>query len=629
MEPATCLSAIESLPLEIFEKIISYLDLPGEARLYAASRSLQIYGSPQLFKPLERNQRAMRWALCHDDVKVLERCVSFGASLHIVTVFKTKPPAPGVNRHGVPHLVRPRSPKHLSTLILAARCGSMQVVAYLRTQGVVFEALSPGAVKSHLTVLMKRLVRRGQLHVLQKLIDCGFIAKVEDRTSKDIAWPVSRAILAGASLELMQRFIDAGADLHRPYARTHGGSVTPLTAAIFASTNAMTRLLVAHGARYEPAPAFVSDEGADFPLPAPLVVQPARPTCHPLFAAIQRLARCGGSEATAEEAAVQDRVFVDDCVAHGCDINRTEHRLWIRGFNWDWRPHQQLTTPLLEFLEALPSIQGSPAQQAATRANLAFLLDRGARTPDVPDIPGDLIQTRTPSCLELLLDRYQLAALNEPHFFALVTLLVDAGCMDGAAGRLMRRYCRGVCNQDPYFEPAWRGWRRLIDLLLTRPSIDPSVLLLHLLVDSGTKEAAAVERLLVSTVDYLISRGGDINAPVSPRGSSALHMLCSVYQHPTPDTLWWHRSPYQEPVVQHRRDVLHLMMSRGADPQLRFQCGRNAPMELIVYIRAADPSTRAWIKKVGRTLGEGMAVQRLMKLNGKSYEENRNRSVMA
>ena len=598
-----CFGTIEILPLEIFETIVSYLDIGDEARLYSTCRHLHIYGKPLLLDPFDRKQRAMIWAVRHDALALLKRCGRAGAPLHVVTVFKTKKSLSSAYKEGAPLRPRVCSPKLFSTLALAVRSESLDVFEHLCAQGVGFEGIPPSALNHQLRVLMKKIVSPGRLDKLRTLIERGFIAKVAAHTTRDIAWPLSRAIVAGASEELVQLFIDAGANLNATHEHRYFCSIAPLAAAILTSNTGgeLARRLVRHGATYEPSS---------------LHFRPARPTRHPLFAAVQRLAQSGEHNVS----------VVEDCLAHGCDINKTEHRVWDRGFNWDWRPRQQLSTPLLEFLDAIPSISDSAAQQQATIQNLAFLLDHGARTPVIPDLASAIIQSTTPSCLELLIDRWQVESLNDDHFFAIVTMLVEAGCMDGAMGRLMRRYCRGVRNQDQYFADAWRGWRRLLDLFLAQPSADPSLLLMHLLVDSGTKEMSTVERLLVAAVDYLISRGADINAPVSPLGSSALHMLCTVYQHPTPDTMWWHRSPYQDSVVQHRRDLLHLMMSRGADPLRRF-CGRNAPTELIQYLKVADPSTRAWIKKVGKTLCEGMVTQRLAKANGTSYMHNRSKNI--
>ncbi|TQW01060.1 ankyrin repeat-containing domain [Cordyceps javanica] len=578
---------IEFIPVEVFEGIVSYLDVGDEARLYSTCRRLHNYGGPSLLGPFQRNQRAVLWALRHDDVALLKRCVAAGAPPSVVAVFKTKQPKRCVHSIGEPGRPRVCSPKRLSTLALAARQRSLRTFEYLSAQGVGFEGVAPAALKVQLRALMKRLVTAARLGTLQTLTERGFLSKIEACTDQDTAWPLSRAILAGASETLVQMFVDAGADVNAAHEHRRFGSISPLSAAILASGTGMKRLLVRHGAVYEQ--------------PALYVRPVTRPTRHPLFAAVQRLA----------QSQIHDTSAVEDCLAHGCCINRTEPRVWDRGFNWDWRPLQQFSTPLLEFLDAIPSMTGSAAQKRAALQNLAFLLARGARTPAAPDdVPGTLIQSTTPSCLELLIDRWQVEALNDDHFFAIVTMLVESGRMDGAMGRIMRRYCRGVRNRDPYFAAAWRGWRRLVDLFLARRGVDPSALLLHLLVDSGTKEMAAVERLLVAAVDHLLARGADINAPASPLGSSALHMLCTVYQHPAPDSMWWNRSPYQESVVEHRRGLLRLMMSRGADPLLRFR-GRNAPTELVQHLAAADPSTRAWIRKVGRTLCEGMIAQRL------------------
>ncbi|OAA60047.1 ankyrin repeat-containing domain protein [Cordyceps fumosorosea ARSEF 2679] len=593
------LSTIETLPLEVFQNIVACLELGDEARLYSTCRRLHLYGTPLLLDPFRRNQRAVLWALRHDDVALLQRCEQSGAPLSVVTVFKTKQPEQVFNRKGEPGRVRVCSPKRLSTLVLAVRGRSPRVFEHLSMRGSGFNGVATAALRLQLRGLMKRLVSPGRLETLQNLIECGFISSVEAFTDRDTAWPLSRAILAGASETLVQLFLDAGADVNASHEHRHFGSIAPLAAAIMSSSSSsgMRRLLVLHGAMYEPAA---------------LHFRPvARPTRHPLFAAVQRLA----------QSQVHDTSIVEECLAHGCCLNRVEPRVWDRGFNWDWRPRQQSSTPLLEFLDTIPSMSGgSAAQKRATLQNLAFLLARGARTPIAPedDVPGTLAQAMTPSCLELLIDRWQVESLNDDHFFAIVTMLVEAGCMDGAMGRIMRRYCRGIRNRDPFFASAWRGWRRLIDLFLSRRGVDPSVLLLHLLVESGTKEMAAVERLLVAAVDHLLARGADINAPASPLGSSALHMLCTIYQHPNPDTMWWHRSPYQEPVVQHRRELLRLMMSRGADPLLRFN-GRNAPTELVQYLAIADPSTRAWIKKVSRTLCEGMVAQRAAGRRACSY----------
>lgn len=581
-----CFGIIETLPLEVFQNIVSYLDIGDEARLYSTCSRLHIYGVPFLLEPFTRNQRAMLWALRHDDVALFQCCVQAGAPLSVVTVFKTKKPEPGVNKTGETGRPRVRSPKRLSTLALSVRRQSLRIFEHLRACGVSFEGVAPAALQTQLRALMKRLVSPGRLGTLQALAECGFLSCIEAYTDRDTAWPLSRAIVAGASEALVRLFLQAGADVNAAHEHRRFGSIAPLSASILTSDASMNQLLVHHGAAYEPST---------------LHFRPAtRPTRHPLFAAVRRLA----------QSQVHDTSILEDCLSHGCCLNRTEPRVWDRGFNWDWRPRQQFSTPLLEFLDAIPSMTGTAAQKQATLQNLAFLVERGARTPAAPDdVPGTLIQATTPSCLELLIDRWQLEALNNDHFFAIVTILVEAGCMDGAMGRIMRRYCRGVRNRDPFFAAAWCGWRRLVDLFLAQPGVDPSALLLHLLVDSGTKEMAAVERLLVAAVDHLLARGADINASASPLGSSALHMLCTVYQHPTPDTMWWHRSPYQEPVVEHRRDLLRLMMSRGADPLLRFH-GRNAPTELVQYLNVADPSTRAWIKKVGRTLCEGMVAQR-------------------
>ncbi|KAJ6789465.1 hypothetical protein PWT90_00266 [Aphanocladium album] len=609
--------AIETLPLEIFEDVTSYLDLGDEARLYATCRRLHAYGTPLLLTPFERNQRAMLWALRHDDLGLFRRCVSFGASAHVVTVFKTKPPEmvydDEADKDGnLPvRRPRPRTPKHMSTLAVAVRARARAVFAHLQAEGVGFEGIPPAALRGQLRVLMKALVSPRRLHELPALIEGGFLAQVEAHTDRVVAWPLSRAIVAGASTELAQLFLDAGADLQATHEHSYHGCVAPLAAAMLTSTVDMTRLLVRHGQTRDP-PVQQYFRAARRAGPAP-----AR---RPLFAAVQRLARDP----------VDGAAMVADCLAHGCDINETETRVWDRGFNWNWRPHQQLSTPLLEFLDRLPLSPGTPAQLAATVRSLAFLLARGARTPALAadgsggsrPASSPLIRTVTPSCLELLLDRWQLPSLNDDQVFAMVTMLVEAGCMDGAMGRLMRRYCRGVHNEEPYFEPAWRGWRRLLDLFLARPGVDPSVLLLHLLVDSGTREMSTVEPLLVAAVDYLQARGADINAPVSAKRSSALHMLCSVYQHPMPDTMWWHRSPYQAEVVQHRRDLVHMMMSRGADPLLRFN-GRDSMGELTVYLKATDPSATAWVYKIGKTLCEGIVAQRLAQFNGKTYMENK------
>ncbi|KAM0744158.1 hypothetical protein ACQRIT_001472 [Beauveria bassiana] len=609
-----CFGTIETIPVEVFENITSYLSIGDEARLYATCRRLHIHGAPLLLGPFERNQRAMLWAISHDDLALLRRCTRAGAPLDVIVVFKTKKPEPGVNRRGEAGRPRVRSPKRLSTLALAARRHSPHVFEHLVARGVGFglggpTGVSLAALRRQLRRLMQKLVSPARLGTLRELIERGFVAEVAMHAGRDAAWPLSRAIVAGASEDLVRRLVDAGADLHAVHEHRRFGSIAPLSAAILTSTPNMARLLVRLGASYE-------EPGVALPLRPPAE---RRPTRHPLFAAVQRLAQSQAHDTSA----------VEDCLAHGCSINRTEPRVWDRGFNWDWRPRQQYSTPLLEFLDAIPSMSGTTAQRHATLQNLAFLLSRGARTPPLaPDLPGAIVQTTTPSSLELLIDRWQVEALNDDHFFRVVTMLVDAGCMDGAMGRIMRRYCRGVRNRNPYFAPAWRGWRRLIDLFLARPGIDPSALLLHLLVDSGTKEMAAVERLLVAAVDYLLARGADINAPASPLGTSALHTLCTVYQHPTPDTMWWHRSPYQESVVRHRCDLLHLMMSRGADPLLRFR-GRNAPTELIQYLKVADPSTRAWIKKVGRTLCEGMASQRIARANRTEYVRDKETSFSA
>ncbi|KAJ3496622.1 hypothetical protein NLG97_g2522 [Lecanicillium saksenae] len=51
--------------------------------------------------------------------------------------------------------------------------------------------------------------------------------------------------------------------------------------------------------------------------------------------------------------------------------------------------------------------------------------------------------------------------------------------------------------------------------------------------------------------------------------------------------------------------------------------GKDCMMELTVYFRAANPSIKAWINKIGNTLCEGMVAQRLARVNGKTYMENR------
>ncbi|KAJ2973447.1 hypothetical protein NQ176_g6605 [Zarea fungicola] len=585
---------IETVPAEVFENIVSYLGLGDEARLYSTCSRLNRYGDPILLGPFERNQRALLWALRRDDLALLHRCVKYGASLHVVTVSQSKGPEEGVNKDGESARPRVRVPKLMSTLALAARAKRLQVFNFLSSQGVEFGHLAPGPLRSQLRVLMKYLVSPKHLEKLERLIELGFISKVEEHSHADIAWPLARAIVAGASVELAQTFIEHGASLSTTHEHRYFGNLAPLAASIMTSTPDMSRLLTRHGAEYSPPETYF---------------RRSKPVRQPIFAAVQKLAESNSSDTT----------MVELCLANGCCINKQESRTWARGFNWDWRPRQQLTTPLLEFLDAAPCINTTAQQKEATIANLAFLLEAGARTPAVTDLAGAIIQSTTPSCLELLLDKYHLEALNDDHFFTIVTMLVEAGCMDDAMGRLMRRYCRGARNQEPFFQPCWTGWKKLLDLFLVRPDADPSKLLMHLLVDSGTKELSTVERFLVSSVDYLIERGADINAPVSPLNSSPLHMLCSVYQHPRPDNMWWNRSPYQQSVVQHRQDLLHLMMSRGADPLLRFR-GRNSPTELIQYLRGVDPSTRAWIRKVGKTLCEGMRAQKLAKMKFGGYD---------
>ena len=528
------------------------------------SNSLKKRLEPALYDPIIGRNKALRWACANCNPNVLHRAISYGASVSSLEVPTQRSP-------GTPR------PVTVLTLYLAVRHNRPDTFSLLLGLGATVDCPETGALRGQIKTIMRWLASPPNLGLLHTFLESRLDSHVRTIHCPAVAWPLIPAISSGAGPDLVRLLLDHGADPDQVISNPRRGVASPLSAAIFKCSQPVARVLVERGASIHGKHARLRRK---------------YPTHLPMFAAAAVMA-------TSEEG----QGMMELCLQHGGDINQYS---CSTGGPWDcyW------VTPLLVYLDLVPSWTTSDDGGKGALGRLTYLLDQGASGPPPGTTPPKKLMphsypSESPSTVEVLLDKWGLAKMTEDSFFSVMKLLVGRGLDAVHTKRLLHKY---YLPSGPQSNDAVTGWKRLLEEIVAQPQVDVDTLLAQLIIDeslSRSVDSGELGDLFRITAKSLQEHGAKINAPACQSGETALHRLCLYYDvNSAPSYLWdlyWTRYP---PVARWWRELFSFLMEMGADPTIAFK-GKTA-IDVLLARPEGDsiPARSCLLELVGILKGE-------------------------
>lgn len=477
MEPT-----LEWLPNELLDPILDDLDVGDIARLTRCSQRLRGRLEAELYKDTGRVHRAAEWGSKTGNIDCLRAAVRHGGQFD---VFK---------------------------LSFAARKSQDEAFQFMLDHGarIEVEPTDDKTLRHQVWKLMKSLSRPENFGMMRLFYEAGLDEQAREAgLCPQAVWPLDMIFKHGGPdvYERLQLVLDRGGirlDVGWP------NSGTLISLAIAANLPDMVDFLVAHGLD------MVGKEGNK-----PRAVSRSRGwPCHiPVFAAAHEMAR-------SDHGVAMMRLILQ----HGADINQRARVLHWPRQGYYLRTDYYCTTPLLVFLDSIPSWEDGEGPDVVEGLN--FLIKHGAmlRLPDVKEEQGSVLpfykHTRPPTPIDLLLVRWGLRKLNSPRFLAVIRFLVrhglqGAGLSPEEVAVLISRYggtpAFGI-QSSGFIE----GWGLFLDVLLEgRTASESTKVLDWLLITTGQSvDALRMKFSHMQTLNRLAAAGATID-PVRVADGSA------------------------------------------------------------------------------------------------------------
>ncbi|KAL6859773.1 hypothetical protein ACO1O0_003797 [Amphichorda felina] len=507
---ASSFSPIELLPTELRVDIRSRLAFADVARLSRCSRALRNQLQPLLFNTEADRNRAIKWACRNGNTFVIDRAISFGASVSVLSIPRKDRGAPfQTQRRGRgPYVMVPAPqgpPIQTLTLYLAAKHGQVGVFRHLISLGatVVVDNVDPLTIRG----LVNYVCQSVDTGLLRAFLEAGLASKLpqELRDKTLLLFLTGSASPGKSTRDLVCMLLDSGADPNYVHCTREPGSMTPLSATLVHHRPELFQLLLERGANINGVPNL------------PRHPLPYHPFHIPICAAAHSMARLKSLQ-------------VKQCLNHGADINVCV-RVWDKG-------PVSVTTPLLIYLNAALDM-GEWGRWIDTE-NIQFLLDSGLSLDMDTDSPephsafvrGRYRFRRAPSPVELILDRLYIRCITLPPIPSVIKLLIQHGGLRQRTGEILAKYDYSSTDYDVSSDilPAWQD---MLSMIIANPEYrqDLNTLLFTYITAKGTSKKSRVSDLTRATMSSLIAAGADINARERPDGSgpTVLHILAQHY----------------------------------------------------------------------------------------------------
>ena len=455
-------SPLERLPVELLDQILGLLQYAELAHLLQCSRYLLTHIEPLLYGSPAALAQAMSYACKTGNLHTIRVAVIYGAD---------------VNSFRVPASWSRQYPNgiQVSTLYLAARKQQPDAFALLLELGArpagMIECLG---VKQFKHLLLSLSLNRALLDLFLKV---GLGSLIRERP--DFGISLVSVILSGGSLDVVKQLLYNGAD---PREMQHLGSqafVTPFTAAVMVNSAPLFDIFIEIGADI-----YAGDLEEVSYVPTPLYI--------PVFAAARAMATHGLD-------------MIRRCVDLGVDLGHRYPRIQTIRY-WDQRHYKIPAHELVMlYLDSITSWKHPLKLRPVD--GLAYLLKHNAKVECDPAYQALGSKWRVATPLEYLLDKWGLAKLTNPEFFATVAFLVEHGAEDNHVSRILDKYgSRWMGGQNPspfaFTEEVGEAWSRFVDLLLQQREE-------YLTIDKLLKDYCRVRpqqlgRLEKRTVDCLL-----------------------------------------------------------------------------------------------------------------------------
>lgn len=465
MEPT-----LEWLPNELLDPILADLDVRDIARLTQCSRRLRGRLEAELYKDNGRVSRATEWGSKTGNVDCLRAAMRHGGGFDVFA------------------------------LSFAARKGQDEAFAFMLDHGARIEVVPTDdrTLRHQVWKLMRSLSKPGGFGMMRRFYEAGLDRQARDAgLCPQAVWPLDMTIGHGGPdvLKRVQVILDrGGARLDRSW--PNRGSL--ISMAIVANAPDVVDFLVAHG---------VDIHGREGDKPTSVSRSRGWPCQVPVFAAAHEMAK-------SDHGVAMMRLVLQ----HGADIDhRTKVLHWPRQGYW-LRTDYYCTTPLLLFLDSVPSWKDGPGPDVIE--GLHSLIRHGAsiRLSDMEE-PGRVLPlykyTRPPLPVDMLLARWGLQTLNRPRFLAVIRFLVEYG-LQGAGfspEEVATMIAQHAGTQGPGVESSatMKGRSVFLDILLEgRTALESTKVLNWLLVKTGR----TVDKLRIrygQAVDSLATAGATTN----------------------------------------------------------------------------------------------------------------------
>ncbi|KAH7419571.1 ankyrin repeat-containing domain protein [Cadophora sp. MPI-SDFR-AT-0126] len=511
-------STLELLVPELLDLILENLERKNKtlSHLMRCSKFLHNRLQPILYGSPKSLEQAMRRACKTGNTQTIRLASSYGANVGLVDA-----------RYNC-----------CSTLKLAAERGHAEAFDLLLEMGATFDhpnvTLSPR--------FSRKLCSPVREAVLFSFLKAGFASL------RTIELSLPSVIRTGGSPELVRALLDHGVDVNtheRLYGpKQHHIIATPLSTAILENRMSIFDVLIEKGADING-----TEHCNPFHRQTPY---PFRQPLHlPIYAAAISMAKHGMT------------AMMERCLDLGADINFISRN----------REHPAafavLTTPILTYLSAIK--QWDEDAKLHPLDGLQFFLRHQAELEiplnfKKPGLEKEYVQTE--STVEVLLDKWGINKLGNPHFFATIEFLIDKGAGKDTFNRILTKY-KTAGEVVPLGLP--QNWTRLANLFIKRycSGTDPTIkntLLRTVLRRYPPHDFGGFHDIDRCTVRSVIAAGADINAHNG--GSTILHEICGHRDLATFSHICGHEDISACGYVRRMCSFFTFLHDIGADPRI-------------------------------------------------------------
>ncbi|KAF2763318.1 hypothetical protein EJ05DRAFT_33999 [Pseudovirgaria hyperparasitica] len=542
-------SRIETLPGELYNMIIGYLDATTLSRLLQCNKVQRERIEPKLYATDAARRCAMRWACEQDNPIVIQRAVKYGADVSYLYPEKRN------ESYG----------RAQPTISIAITHCSLEAVKCLISLGVQIECLG----YEHAHDLLWKLRSPKRWDICQRFVDAGLgstflmlrehcltptlvekIVSNGPNAVQDATWLIDH----GACVNAIASVYFLGSERRR-YA-------SPLSAAILADSRPLFDLLLARG--------------ADIHSSLHNIVESAEALHIPIFAACY---------AASSHASLK---WVETCLDAGADINTGAHlRMRLPTDMPGQCNYLQLVAAYLVMDHSWDENAVCSVKDVAT-----YLFDRGATIRPAeppPRRPSSAMYAEmySPCLAQMMIGKWTPAILRNRMFFDVITRLVELGdarnhvedlfsLRNEALGRSF--HCWRLPDNPTLRLRIVNAWKAFLDLILDdyfenasavqRP-MSCTELLFSTVYQMGTQPQQR-DHIIYVTAEHLVSRGGNLNDD----GSEApiLHQLCLLvnrrYTHQLPSQRVNQHAADEKSYCAAIEDLVDFLLSLGADPMI-------------------------------------------------------------